>query len=569
MTADINHILAELIGGVALLLWGVRMVRTAVTRAYGASLRQALGRLAGNRLSAAAAGLGATAVLQSSTATALIVSSFASRGLIAAPAALAVMLGADVGSTLIAQVLSVGVGWLWPLLLTCGIAAFLATESGLLRRQARLAIGLGLMLLALSIIVQASSPLRQFENLPAVLAPLAASPLLAFAVAALLTWLAHSSIAVVLLVMSLAGTGVIAPPLALAFVLGANFGGALAPLVATAGAARAARRVPLGNLLMRGAAALAVLPLIDRTLPWLAMVEADPARLAVNAHTAFNLALALVFLPLVGPVAALCRRLLPDERIVDEPSAPRYLDEEALATPAVALACAARETLRMGDVVERMLRQTIAVFRTDDERLARETAHEDDTVDRLHEAIKLYLTRLSQEEFDPQESRRYVEVLTFTTNLEHIGDIIDKNLIELAGKKIRNRLAFSPEGLAEITAFHERVLANLQLAFNVFMSSDVRLARRLLEEKVAIRDAELRATETHLARVAAGRVASIETSSLHLDIIRDLKRISSHAASVAYPILDAAGELRASRLRTIDSRSEPEPGIGPDALRAK
>jgi phosphate:Na+ symporter len=549
-----TQVLLEIAGAVALLLWGVRMVRTGVTRAYGADLRKIVGVCSRSRLKAFATGLGVTVVLQSSTATALIIASFAGRGLIAGVPALAIMLGADVGTTLVAQVLAFRPWWLSPLLIATGFLMFSGMRAQRGRHLGRVFIGLGLMLLALKLTGEASAPLRASEGLATVLAALADAPFVALLVAAVLTWLAHSSLAVILVVMSLAGNHLLPPVLALALVLGANVGGGIAPLMATAASGPAARRVPAGNLLMRTALALALLPALPYLAPWLMAVVPEPARAVVDAHTGFNLALAILMLPFLGLVNRLGERLLPEQPVADDPRQPRHLDPGALDTPREALACAAREAMRMGDHVERMLGRTIAVFETDDGKLAKEVEDEDNVVDALHEAIKLYLAGVSRNELDEEESRRSQEILSFTTNLEHIGDIVDKNLMELAAKKIKHRLKFSPAGFAEIRAFHGMVQDNLKLAFNVFVSNDPALARRLLSQKVSVRDAERVATEQHLVRVGAGRADSIETSSLHLDIIRDLKRINSHLTSVAYPILERTGEIAATRLLTEEAR---------------
>ncbi len=540
----------------ALLLWGVRMVRTGITRAYGADLRRVIGAWSRRRLSAFAAGLGVTAILQSSTATSLMVSSFAGRGLIPTVPALAVMLGANVGTTLVAQVLAFRPWWLAPALLVLGVGLFLLTSGSRPRHLGRVAIGLGLMLVALEMTVDATAPLRDGPALPLLLGDLAGSPLLAFFLAALLTWLAHSSLAIVLLVMSLASNHLVGPTLAIALVLGANVGGAIGPVAITAGADAPARRAQVGNLLMRLMVALPLLLLLPELAGLLRLLTGDPARQVVNAHTAFNLLAAVVMLPLLDPVARLCARLLPDRAVAEDARRPRHLDRDALDTPAEALAGAAREALRMGDIVEGMLRRAILVFQSDDPRLAKAVEAEDDVIDSLHEAVKLYLTEVSREDLDALESGRCLEILTFTTNLEHVGDIIDRNLMELAAKKMKHRLKFSPAGFAEIQAFHERVMGDMRLALNVFLSRDVGLARELVRRKSALRDAERRATEQHLARLGTGRTDTLETSSLHLDVIRDLKRINSHLTAVAYPILEAAGELIATRLRT----PEPEPG---------
>lgn len=559
-------LLLDLAGGIALLLWSLRMVRTGVQRALGGELRRWLAVGTGNRLTACGAGMAAAALLQSSTAASLIAASFVGRGLLPVSTGLAMLLGADVGTTLAVQALSFGTGWVGPLLLVAGVATFLGSGATRLRDLGRTAVGLGLLMLAMRMIVGASAPLRDGSLPLDAVAALSGEPVLALAAGALAAWLAHSSLAVVLLAVTLGGSGALPLPFVLAFVLGANLGGTLPALTLTAGEPPAARRLPLGNLLFRGAGAALALPL----LPWLPdlLPGADAARQAANFHTGFNLAVIVIFLGLTGPTARLCARLLPDRPVADLPGQPRYLDRSVMTTPALALACAAREALRMGDVVADMLHRSFLVLRDDDRKLLREVERTDDVVDRLNEAIKLYLAEVSRDGLDEAQSRRCQEIITFTTNLEHVGDIIDRNLMELATKKIRNRLSFSEAGLQEISALHARVADNLQLALGVFLSGDIGAARRLVAEKDEFRYLEREAAQNHLERLRGGRVESIETSSLHLDILRDLKRIHAHIASVAYPILEAAGELRRSRLRTSEP-SAPDPLPAPSLGKLK
>jgi phosphate:Na+ symporter len=364
-----------------------------------------------------------------------------------------------------------------------------------------------------------------------------------------ITWAAHSSVAIVLLIMSLAASGVFAAPLALALVLGANLGAAITPVGITWGSPAAARRPPLGNLIIRAAGVVAVVPVLHWVVPYVELLGAAPERMVANFHTLFNLAIACLFLPFVNQILALVGRLLPDEAVADDPGRPRYLDDGTLDTPTVALTCATREALRMGDEVKIMLQAAGKVLSSDDEALKKETEAADDTVDRLHEAIKLYLTKLNNEELDSEESARCVEILNFTTNLEHIGDIIDKNLMELASKKIKNHTAFSNAGMAELDSFHAHIVANLDLALNVFASGDIELARHLLRQKAQVRELERRYIENHYERITARQPESIVSSSLHLDVLRDLKRINGHLTSAAYSILERAGELSESRLR--------------------
>jgi phosphate:Na+ symporter len=328
----------------------------------------------------------------------------------------------------------------------------------------------------------------------------------------------------------------------------------------------ASRRLPIGNLINRLVGCVVVLAVLEPITDLATRLDPDPSRLAADFHTAFNVVLALAFLPALDGLAWLLRRLLPEARKPADFAAPLYLDPSAISTPSVALACAARETLHAGDIVETMLRQALTALKTDDRRLVAEVSRLDNAVDKLDEAIKLYVTRVTRESLDEADARRAMEIIAFSINLEHVGDIIDKNLMELAAKKIKRKLRFSIEGGAELEAFHRHVVENLKLAFGIFISGDVKVARKLIEEKAELRVAELEAAERHLARLREGRPESIETSSLHLDILRDLKRIHSHICSAAYPVLEAAGALQPSRLK---EQPEAAPSVPNDASPAR
>ena len=551
------ELMLTLAGWVALLLWGVRMVRTGITRSFSGRLRNLVAVSSRTRLMAAGAGLVAAVLLQSSTATGLIVSSLVAREIMSLTTSLAVMLGADVGTSVAAFIFSIHLTWLPPLLIALGVFGFLGTRDEKKRNLARIGIGVGLTLLSLQLIGSASTVLRQSPQLATVIGLLEGQPLFALLLGAGITWLAHSSLSTVVLVMSLAASGVVTLPLSLALVLGANVGGSLAPFVDQLAAPIPGRRVMFGNLIMRGAAAflclVALLPFASTLFGPLHALSAGHAVLFF--HAAFNTLTAVLFLPLTPYIARLCRWQFPDVAATDDQSQPRYLDASLLESPTEALAAATRETLAVGDLVAHMLDQSLAVFERDDARLMKQIERADDAVDRRHEAIKLYLMKVSGAGMPSDDSARFVEILTFITNLEHIGDIIDNNLMELAAKKIKHKLVFSREGLDELRQFHGKVRDNLQLAFNVFTLRDVRLARKLLNEKPLLREAEVYSSNSHFARLRAGRPESIETSSIHLDIVRDLKRINSHLTSVAYPILEAAGELLVSRLK--DTVTEP------------
>jgi phosphate:Na+ symporter len=559
-------VLLDLMGGVALLLWGLHMVHSGILRAFGPDLRLILAGALKNRFAAFAAGIGLTALLQSSTATALITSSFTAEGLVSLVPALAIMLGANVGTTLIVQVLSFNIAAAAPVLFILGVVAFRGGARSRIKDLGRVSIGLGLMLLALHILLDTLAPAENAPGVRVFMNAITGDPVLCIVIGAVVTWAVHSSVATVLLIMSLAYAHFVTPYAALALVLGANLGSAINPVFE--GAHRdnpASYRLPVGNLLNRLAGVLLVAPFLRPITEALQAWQPDLAKATAEFHIAFNVATAIVFIGLLDPMARMLKKFLPKRILETDPSRPRYLDESALETPSLALADAARETLHMGDVVEVMLRKVMAAVMTNDRALVDQVSRMDNTVDGLDEAIKLYLTKLTRGSLDEREGQRAMEIISFAINLEHIGDIIDKNLSELATKKIKRRFQFSPEGAEELSTFHKRTMDSLRIAFGVFMSGDVGEARKLLAEKASLRNAELAATERHLDRLREGRPETIETTSLHLDVLRDLRRIHSHICSVAYPVLDAAGELPALQSAETDLGALPAPAAHPSA----
>lgn len=542
--------LIDLAGAVALLLWGVHMVQSGIQRAFGPHLRRLLGRALSDRFKAFAAGLGVTAVLQSSTATGLMAASFAAGGLVDLVPALAVMLGANVGTTLIVQLLSFDISRVAPLLILVGVILFRRSSQSRPRDLGRVAIGLGLMLFALVQLLAIMQPYEDVPSLRLLMGSVATQPIIDVILAAALTWAAHSSVAIVLLIVSLSATGVVPPEAAFALVLGANLGTALNPLLESdAGGDPGAHRLPVGNFLNRLIGCMLGLVLLRWIAPLMVALDPDRARVVADFHTLFNIATALLFLPVLGPFSRLLVRLMPARVAPSDPSRPLYLDEAARETPAVALAGAAREVLRMADVVEAMLHAGLDALDRGDRKQLSAGKGLDTVLDRLNGAVKAYLTALDPDSLDAEDNSRLAEILAFATNLEHAGDIIEKGLMNIAAKRLKRGLAFSAEGQAEIRAMLERLAGNVQSAAAVFMTSDARAARRLLGEKEVFRDLETSATDTHFARIRAGRVESVETSAMHLDVLRDLKRINAHLAAAAYPVLDRIGELLPSRLR--------------------
>jgi phosphate:Na+ symporter len=540
-------VLIHLFGEIALLLWGINMVNSGVQRAFGSDLRWILGMALRTRLQAFLAGVGVTTVLQSSTATALMVASFTAGGAVDIVPALAVMLGANVGTTLIVQVLSFDVSLIFPVLIFGGFVAFRRGRTSRVKDLGRVAIGLGLMLLSLHLLSETNHLIERSTVLKDLLASIASDPLILVLLSAFFAWIAHSSVAAMLLIMSLAAAGVIGPPAALVMVLGANLGSALNPFLEAMGGDPAKIRVPVGNLATRVIGCAVALPLIEPIVSVMMMLDPNPTRLAANFHTIFNVVVAAVFILPLPWIAKLLVRIFPEKLRASDPGTPQYLDKDALDTPSVALSNAAREVLRMVDTVDAMLRSSQDLFREDDIGRVDQVSRTDDVLDRLFSAIRRYLSSINHEALSEAEAKRLSDILAFAINLEHVGDIIDKNLMELAAKRIKNHLRLPKDSLDDITSMHAKLLEHLQLAASVLMFQDLGSARRLVAEKERFRDLERAVTQKHLEQLRSGRTAG-DTSAIQLDIVRDLKRIEAHIASTGHSLLEQSGELKPSRL---------------------
>ena len=554
------QLLLNLLAGIALLVWGTHIVRTDILRLYGGNLRRELRRSVANRFAAFGAGVSVTALLQSSTATAMIVASFVGQGLIATAPALAIMLGADVGTSLMVLVFSFDLSWLSPFLIFVGVVLYLRRENSRVGRFGRILIGLGLIIMALQWIMLSARPVTQAAGVQVLFGSLTGDVVLDMLVGALFAVLSFSSLAVVLLTAALAAAKVIGIHVALALVLGANLGSGLLAMLNTVRSPPEARRVTLGNFLFKLIGCAAFAPFLDQAEALLASFDPSANRLVVHFHLLFNFAIAVVFLFFTERIAHLATRLMPKQPHVDDPGKPRYLDPSALSTPTLAIGNATREAMRIGDVIEQMFTGMLTVLKTNDRALAQRLRKMDDVVDDLYTAIKLYLTQISREALEDKEGRRWADIVSFTINMEQVGDIIERIVTDLEDKKIDKGRSFSDAGMAEICDLHGRVLANLRLGMSVFLHGDLKSAQQLLAEKVLLRDLERAYADSHISRLTSNTVQSIETSSLHLDLIADLKRINSHICSIAYPILEEAGVLAKTRLKEAPEPAAAEGG---------
>lgn len=530
--------LLNLLSAVALLIWGTHIVRTGILRVYGTALRRLLSQNISKRPLAFIAGILVTAVVQSSNATAMLTTSFVGQGLMALTPALAIMLGADVGTALMSRVLTFDLSWLSPLLIFLGVIFFLSRKQTRLGQMGRVGIGLGLIILALQLIVEAAAPITQAQGVKVLFASLTGDILLDALVGALFAMVSYSSLAAVLLTATLAEAGVISLPVAIGLVIGANVGSGLLAFMSTNMQNTAGRQVALGSLLYKLLGLILVIPVLDPLAHWMDSLNYDPQALVIGFHVIYNSLRCLIMLPTVGWMSRLCAWMLPQRPDTQGNAKPRHLDPAALGTPSLALANAVRETLRIGDIIEAMLGAMGNVLRGTQTAVTQEVRSFNDDAEALYSSIKLYLAQMPREDLGEQDSRRWAEIIELAINLKLAADLIERMLRKVQQQKTSQRRSFSEVGLEELAGLHSQLLANLRLGLSVFLSGDPESARQLLREKRRFRAQERRLAHAHVSRLQRKVVQSIETSSLHLELIADMKRLNSLFCSSAYVVLE-------------------------------
>ena len=539
--------LVSLFGAVFLLLFAVRMVRTGMERAFGSSFRRIIAANQGTP-KLILIGVSLAILLQSSAAVTLLAAGFAATGVLAFLPAMAIVLGGDLGSALLIQVLSLRIDWLSPVFMVAGGFLFLKTERRGLKQAGRILIGVALILISLDLLRQTVAPIQSGDALPSLAGTLEADHLTAFILGAALAFIMHSSVATVLMVVAIADFGTLTFAVSAAVVLGANLGSALIPVWLTRAQEPAARRVTLANLILRGTAALAVLLILD-------LADLQPpggmgqGQTLILLHIAFN-TLVLLTLPLARYLAPLLQTLAPDTQAQDA-TLPRHrsvLDRAMLSSGPGSLMCLRREVLRMADILSGMLGPVMEIYRNFDAAHAERIRNEDDAMNKALDAVRTYSMAMPQATMTKQQIREMRALVDYAIALEAAGDIVAKRLMSLASTKSKQGLRFSAEGRAELERIHDNVLANLSAATNVLIANDLDAARDLIERKAEMGDLERASRKAHLNRLSAGDANSLASSDIHLETAYSLKELNSWIVSVAHPILFWSGQLLETRL---------------------
>ena len=541
---NLIQFLLNIAGAAALLIWAVRLVRTGVERGFSNLLKSWLKQSTNNRLLAAFSGMGAAIFLQSSTAVAVLVSNFFAKNNLAAATGIAILLGADLGSAIVTQILMVRMSFLTPLLLLVGVWMFLRSKGSSTRQIGRIIIGLSLIFVSLDMLRMATGPVVANPGTQLVIEYLSRDLLVAFIIGAGFAWIIHSSVAAVLLFVTLAAQSILPVSAASIMILGANFGGALIAYILTLEAPINSRRIIFANLVLRGGGAVLASIFIINTPEVIGLVGSGPAQQTLNIHLIFNLSLLILALPFVGLVNKLLSQfMLESLNGSDSIKNISTLDPAALNRPQRGLDCAARELLGIGQKIEQMLISVKPLYNSWDSGTAKIIKSQDKTIKLMHLDVKLYLAKLGKIGLDEDQSTRSMELAAISSSFDAASSAIASNMLSLARRLENKGLHFSKKGSKEINDFSDRILSNVQLALNVMMNQNPGEAEELVAAKDKIRTVEQKLQRQHIGRLREGLAESIETSNIHQETLRALKQINTSFCIVGYSILSKSDDI--------------------------
>ena len=525
-----------LLGGVAIFIYGMKITSEGLQKVAGSRLKSIMGRLTANRLVGVLVGTAVTILDQSSSATTVMLVSFATATLITLPQALGVILGADIGTTFTVQLIAFKIYEYSLLIVGMGFLMMFASKTREYKYIGQALLGIGFVFLGMQIMADRMAPLKEYPAIADIFMDFSHKPLMAILIGAILTSLIHSSAVVIGLTLTLSMQGLIDLSGAIPILFGANIGTCSTALLASVGASREGKRVALAHILFKVIGVIIFLAALGPFIKFISLTSENLPRQIANAHSLFNIGIAVIFLPFIPLYVKLINLLIP--RIKEEEKfGPKYLDRRILDTPALALEGAKMELLREANIVLKMLKESLSVFADRDMEMRDAIKVKDNDVDTLHVALVGYLTTLGQGSLTDEESKAEIKYLYITDDLETIGDIIDKNIMHLAGKMIEGGFSFSKEGWLEICDMHKRVADNLKMAITALEKSDMELAKKVTEIKPEIVRLESDLRKKHIARLHSGLKESIETSSVHLDVIDQLKQINSHVAAISFAVM--------------------------------
>ena len=547
---DWTRMLIQLAGGLALFLFGMDQMGESLKIVAGDKMRQILGKLTTNRLMGLVTGTVVTAIIQSSSVTTVMLVGFVTANLMSLSQAIGVILGADIGTTITAQIVAFPIKKYALLLVAAG---FLMTATGKrddVRQYGILVMGLGLIFFGMAVMSEAMKPLRTYEPFIALMQNVS-NPLVGILVSTVFTSLVQSSSATMGIVIVLASQGLISLEGGIALALGANIGTCATAGLAAIGKPREAVRVAVAHVTFKIVGVLLIVwfipPFADlvrsispvsEELTGMDRLAADTPRQVANAHTLFNVGIGFLFLPFAGVFARFCEWVVPDRPLteaeeIDARHEPKYLDEVLLDTPALALERAQLEIGRLGDRVSEMYEAFLEpTFAHDTSRLE-EIAEMDVDVDMLHAQIVEYLARVSSGELSRKETDALIRLMQAANQLEHMGDLVETNLVELGKKLAEDGITVSPMTGDIIRDYHRKIGDALRQSSEAFRDSDAKLARKVRRLKPEMAEFARNSVRHALDRLVADEPNRLQAYTREMELIENLTRIFRHTRRLA------------------------------------
>ncbi len=521
-----NQELITLLGASALLVYSIDELSKSVQYLAGNRFRVWINTFGENRLYGIFLGIVFAILLTSSSAVTVMLVGLANARLMSIPQVFSVTLGASIGSTFIVHLFAIKIADYGLLLIAVGVILSSLSSSDRIDRMARCSLFMGIMFFAMSLLGESGKTLEKNELFQYVIQYFHDRPLVSLCISGVFTAVIHSSAATIAFVMSLMtaqhGTVYEAFP----WMLGANLGTTATAYFASFKSGQLGKQAALGHLVCKVVGVAICLPFMHELSQGCEYLVGDLGRQIALSHTLFNVIVAVLFFPFISVGVRLVQKLVPEAE-KEKQFEFQYLDQRTLESPELALAQAQREILRVSDTVEQMVEKSIHLFKGSNEREIESLKAMDQVVDFLNKGIKLYLTKMSQGDMTPEQVQKEFELLLRTNDLENIGDIIDKNILELARKHIKKGYKFSEEGWNEIMTFHAKVVECLRISTAYFTSHDRALAAKLMVLHQQIEDLTLDLSENHVQRLHRGVKQSMDTTSVHLDLIGNLQRIAA------------------------------------------
>ncbi len=525
----------SLLGGLGLFIYGMRLMGDGLQKSAGDSLRRLLEILTTNPVMGVMVGTVVTALVQSSSATTVMVVGFVNAGLMTLRQAVGVIMGANIGTTITAQLIAFKLDEYALPAIGLGAALYLFGRTKRQRYIGQIFLGFGILFLGMSVMKDAMRPLREIEEFRQMLVSLGQNPLLGVLAGFALTTVVQSSSASIGILLGLTAQGLVDLRTALPILFGDNIGTTTTALLSSIGTTVAARRAALAHLTFNVIGSAVFLLIIPILIPVVEFTSADPLRQVANAHTLFNVTNTILQLPMIGLLVYIVKRLIPGEEAVVE-HGPKFLDRRILESPSIAIGQVLRELDRMGRVAREMLATSMQAVLTNDQKLVDSAREMEVVINDLEKEITHYLVDLSKLSLTDNQAERVNALLNIVNDIERVGDHAD-NISELAEYKIDHQLTFSDTAVEDLKRIYAEVDSAVDKAVSALRKGDPTEASRVLELEDIIDDLQREMRARHICRLNEGKCHPT-SGVVFLDIISNLERVGDHSRNVAQWILD-------------------------------